>query len=241
MIKYTRILITFLFAAIAFKAGAQTSANTSSPYSQYGIGNISPNLMPQNAGMGGIGVATNTIGGFSTVNFVNPAAYATISLTTIDVGAFANVTSLSRTGLNSQSSKNFGLNHLAFAVPVSAKSALSFGLHPYSQVGYNFRQSKPNFGTSNPADTNAVNYLYSGEGGLTKAFIGYGFGIGKNLLIGANVSYIFGNIKNYRTTSVPDLYGAYNTRVEDGLSISGLNYDYGVQYMANFGQSDRLY
>ncbi|MEO6150468.1 MAG: hypothetical protein ABIN95_04895 [Mucilaginibacter sp.] len=240
MIKYTRIFITFLFAAIAFNAGAQNGSTTSSPYSKYGIGDIDPQLTPQSAGMGGIGVATNTVSGFSTINFLNPASYATINLTTIDVAVFGSTVKLIRDGQGSQSSKNFRLNHLAFAIPVTKRSALSFGLLPYSQVGYDYRQSQANFGSGLPSDTNAVDFSYSGEGGLTKAYLGYGFGIGKHLLLGANVSYIFGNIKNYRTTAIPSLYGSYDTRVEQSSSIQGINYDFGAQYIVDISETNKL-
>ncbi|RCH54637.1 hypothetical protein DJ568_12520 [Mucilaginibacter hurinus] len=240
MTNYTKIFILFLFAATAFKANAQTNTNTSSPYSRFGIGDVDPQLLPQNAGMGGIGVATNVLGGFSTINFINPAAYGAINLTTIDVAVFGSSLKLSRDGQGSQRSNNFTLNHLAFAIPVSKKSALSFGLVPYSRVGYNYRQSQQNFGTGFPSDTNAVNFNYSGEGGLNKAYLGYGFGIGKHLLIGANVSYLFGNLKNFRTTSIPSLYGTFDTRIENSSSIKGLNYDYGLQYMFDFSENNRV-
>ncbi|RYY37147.1 MAG: hypothetical protein EOP46_03770 [Sphingobacteriaceae bacterium] len=239
MTKYLKIFIAFLFVALTVTASAQNTANTSSPYSQYGIGDIESQLTPQSAGMGGIGVATNIVSGFGSINFLNPASYATTNLTVIDVGLFSNNTKLSRTGQGTQSSSNFRLNHLAFAVPITKKSAISFGFLPYSSVGYNFRQSSANFGTGLPADTNSVNFTYEGEGGLTKAYIGYGFGIG-NLLLGANVSYLFGNIRNYRSTEIPDLYGAQYTREERNLSVSGFNFDLGAQYMINIGEKNRL-
>ncbi|RVU01881.1 hypothetical protein EOD41_07955 [Mucilaginibacter limnophilus] len=239
MIKYSRIFITAVLAAFAFNASAQNTSNTSSPYSQFGLGDIEPQLTPQSAGMGGIGVATNVVSSFSTINFLNPASYAMINLTTIDVGVFGSSLKLSRTGQGSENSTNFRLNHLAFAIPVTKKSALSFGLLPYSSVGYNYKQSSPNFGTGLPADTNEVNFTYSGEGGLNKAYLGYGFGIG-NLLLGANVSYLFGNVKNYSSTEIPDLYGTQYTRNENNLSVSGFNFDYGAQYMIKMGDKNWL-
>jgi hypothetical protein len=66
---------------------------------------------------------------------------------------------------------------------------------PYSQVGYNYTKTFKGFGTGSPVDTNLVNNIYSGEGGLSKAYLGYGFTIARNLLLGANVSYVFGDIE----------------------------------------------
>jgi hypothetical protein len=180
--------------------------------------------------MGGIAAATNNINGYNNINPLNPASYANVRLTTIDAGLYANFVSLGKTGVSNQSNSNFRFSHVNIAVPVTKHSALSFGLMPYSELGYQYKQTLSNgFGTGAPSDTNQVNYIYSGEGGLSKGYIGYGFGIGKHLTVGANVSYIFGDLKQYSSTEIP-LYGAFNTRQEQNNSIGGLNYDYGLQY-----------
>ncbi|SDP95123.1 Long-chain fatty acid transport protein [Mucilaginibacter sp. OK268] len=247
MIKYTRFFITLLLAVSAFAAHSQSTATTSSPYSRYGIGDIDPQLMPQNIGMGGIGVATNKISLFNNINIVNPASYGAINLTTIDIGIYSNFLTLSQTGSASQKNSNFRLSHLAFAIPVTKRSALSFGLLPYSERGYSYKNTVKGNGAI-PADTNLTNYTYSGDGGLSKAYLGYGFGIGKHLLIGANVSYIFGTLKDISTTEINTsvngviypLPGTTNSKIESSNSIAGLNYDYGVQYSVDFSDTKHL-
>ena len=238
MIKYTRFFLTLLFAVIAFAAHSQST--TSSPYSRFGLGDIDPQLMPQNIGMGGIGVATNRISLFNNINVINPASYGAIGITVIDVGLYSNFSTLSQTGQSSQSNKNFRLSHIAFGIPVTKRSALSFGLLPYSERGYNYKKSVSNLGSGASADTNVTNYNYSGDGGLSKAYLGYGFGIGKHLLIGGNVSYIFGNIKDISTTEIPGLAGTLNSKIEQSNAIGGLNYDYGLQYSFDFSETKHL-
>ncbi|MEO3407054.1 hypothetical protein AAFN85_24270 [Mucilaginibacter sp. CAU 1740] len=241
MIKYTRFFITLLLAAAAYSAQAQTTATSSSPYSRYGIGDISPQLMGQSIGMGGIGVATNKISFFDNINVINPASYGAISRTTFDIGLYSNFITLNQTGSASQKNSNFRLNHVAFAIPTSKKSALSFGLLPYSERGYSYRRTVNKLGNSgSPADTSTVNYNYTGDGSLSKAYLGYGFGLGKHLLLGANVSYIFGNLKDSRTTEFPDLAGAINSKEESSNAISGLNYDFGAQYSVDFTDTKHL-
>lgn len=241
MIKYTRFFITFLLAAAAFSAQAQSTATSSSPYSRYGIGDIDPQLMGQNVGMGGISVATNKISMFNNINVINPASYGAINLTTIDVGLYSNFLTLSQTGSTNQKNSNFRLSHIAFAIPTSKHSAFSFGLLPYSERGYNYKRSVSKLGNSgSPADTSTVNYNYSGDGSLSKAYLGYGFGLGKHLLLGANVSYIFGNIKDIKTTEIPDLLGTINSKIETSNAISGLNYDFGAQYSIDFSDTRHL-
>jgi hypothetical protein len=238
MIKYTRIFITFLLAIITLGASAQsaqTIATSSSPYSRYGLGIIDPALLPQNIGMGGIATAINRISNYNNINPLNPASYGTINYTTIDAGISSNVSSFSQTGEPNATNSTFRLSHITFAIPVSRRSALSFGLLPYSEMGYNNIQTNKNFGTGSSVDTNAVNYLYNGNGGLSKAYLGYGFRIGKHLLVGANVSYIFGNLQQFSSTEIPSLYGVLDSRTEDDNSVRGFNYDYGVQYSFDFG------
>jgi hypothetical protein len=237
MIKYTRFFITLILAVTAIGAMAQSTATTSSPYSKFGLGDIVPAALPQNIGMGGIGTAINRLSGYNNINVLNPASYGTIGFTTIDAGIYSNIISLNQTGQASASSTNFRLSHVAFAIPVSKRSALSFGLLPYSQMGYNYKQTlSKGYGTGSPTDTNAVNYIYSGDGGLSKAYLGYGFGLGKHLLIGANMSYIFGNLQQFSSTEIPTLYGTLNSKVEQSNAVGGLNYDYGVQYSFDFGE-----
>lgn len=240
MIKYTRFFIIILLAVSAFGARAQSTATTSSPYSRYGLGDIDPSVLPQTRGMGGIGTAINKINNFNTINVLNPAAYGFINYTTIDVGLYSNIVSLSQTGQASASNANFRLSHINFAVPVSRRSALSFGLMPYSEMGYNYKQTKSGLGSGLPVDTNAVNYLYSGDGGLSKAYFGYGVGITKHLYIGGNVSYIFGNLIQNEATESPNSYGFLNSQEEHSNSIGGLNYDYGIQYAFDLSDTKHL-
>lgn len=239
MIKYTRLFIMLLLAVSALGAKAQSTATTSSPYSRYGIGDFDPSILPQSRAMGGISTAINKISNFNTINVQNPASYGAINYTTFDIGIYSNIVNLSQTGQTSVSNANFRLSHVNFAVPVSHRSALSFGLMPYTEVGYNYKQTRPNFGTGSPTDTNAVNYIYSGDGGLSKAYLGYGFGLGKHLLLGANISYIFGNLIQNSDTEVPSLYGTLNSRIQQSNAIGGWNYDYGLQYSFDWSNNTK--
>jgi hypothetical protein len=240
MIKYTKLFITFLLAVIVSEARSQSTAGTSSPYSQYGLGELTPMILPQNQAMGGISTGTNMINRYMSINPQNPASYGAIGVTAIDAGISINSVSLSQSGQSSQRNSNFSLNHVNFAVPVSHTSAISFGLMPYSQVGYNYTKTSKGFGTGSPVDTNVVNNIYSGEGGLSKAYFGYGFTIARNLLLGANISYIFGNIKHYQQVEMPQYFGTLNTAVERTNAIGGMGYDIGAQYVLDLSLSRHI-
>jgi len=240
MIKYIRSGFTLLFTVLSMAVMAQSTATTSSPYSQYGLGTPNTSLLPQTAAMGGIATAINQIGGFSTINVVNPASYSFIRLTAIDIGAYGNISTLKQGSVTGQSNGNFRLSHFNFAAPVSKRSAISFGLMPYTELGYNYRQSSANFGTGAAADTNAINRIYSGDGSLSKAYAGYGFGIGRHVSFGGNVSYIFGNLRKFGSTEIPGLYGTINSRNELSNSISGVNFDFGTQVSFDFSETKHL-
>jgi hypothetical protein len=114
MIRYYRALTVFLLSVAVTTAMAQTTATTSSPYSKYGLGIIDPILLPQNVAMGGIGVATNAINGYNNVNPLNPASYAAMHFTVIDIGMYGNFVKLSKTNVPDQNNSNFRLSHIVY-------------------------------------------------------------------------------------------------------------------------------
>lgn len=221
-------LVVFLFAAVS--SSAQNTS--SSPYSQFGLGDLKSSLLPQNKAIGGLINGFRKPGPYSNINLSNPASYSAIQLTTFDIGATTDLRQLSKTG-TSENSFNAILSHITIGVPVSPRSALSFGILPYSQTGYQYKNSGTVAGSK-------IDYIYSGDGGLSKAYLGYGFGIGKNLNVGFNAAYIFGNIKQNRSTEFPEDLGALNSRTTVGDNISGLIVDYGIQYETNVSKTTKF-
>lgn len=231
MIKTQKyLLMVTLMVAFTFTALAQSTIN--SPYSQYGLGNLTGTYLPQNKGMGNLSAAVSYFGGYSNINLNNPASYSKIRLTTFDIGVGSNIQTLKK-GSATDNSFNAMLKHLVIAVPVSKKSAVSFGLLPYSNFGYTYT-------TPGIIDTINVNYLYNGEGGLSKAYLGYGFGLGKNLNLGFNLSYLFGSLKEARSTEYQDVASFYNSRTENRNGIGGLALDLGLQYLTPINEKTTL-
>ncbi len=223
---YKRINYIAAILVLVCGLGVQAQVTTSSPYSRYGLGNIKGSLLPQLRAMGGISTAVNKVTGFNYINMQNPASYSGINLTTIDIGMSADITNLSRANL-SETSFNSTFSHLAFAIPVNRRSALSFGIMPYSDLGYSYRNTTK-------VDTMSVDQLYEGEGGLSKAYLGYGYRIGDHLRIGGNLEYIFGNLLTTRSTEY-NVSGAYNAKLQNKNSVGGFNYSYGIQYDFSVG------
>ncbi|HET8829203.1 MAG TPA: outer membrane protein transport protein [Pelobium sp.] len=224
------LAFTVLFA-ITCNAMAQSTIN--SPYSKFGVGNLKGSYLPQQRALGNLGYGISTVGAYQNLNISNPASYSNLRLTVFDIGVTAYTQTLNKGSL-SQKSFNGSLSHLAIAVPVSKKSALSFGLLPYSNLGYEFKNS------NTKVDTFSVDQIYKGEGGLTRAYLGYGFGLGKNFSLGVNMSYIFGNLKEIQSAEFPKYVGFLNSKTENNNSIGGLNFDFGAQYVAILNKNTKL-
>jgi hypothetical protein len=226
MFKKVSYIAAVLVLLVGISANAQVT--TQSPYSRYGVGNIKSLALPQFKAMGGISTAVFSPSGYSNINMMNPSSYAGITLTTVDIGATGSFNNLKRNDA-SETSFNSTLSHIALAFPVSRQSALSFGLLPYSELGYKFVNSAT-LSASGSTSAQDVNYIYAGEGGLNKAYIGYGFQLGKHFRLGANAEYIFGNLLQTRSTELVDQTNAINSRLETKNTVGGLSYSYGTQY-----------
>lgn len=219
----------------SFGAYAQTTVQ--SPYSKFGLGNLKGSILPNQRAMGGISAGVFRSSYINNINMQNPASYAGINLTTLDIGmsgSFANL----KTNSLSENSFNSSLSHLAMAFPVSMKSALSIGILPYSELGYNFSNRMTVGNTAE--NTKTVDYLYSGEGGLSKAYIGYGIQFGDHFRVGANAEYLFGNLIQNRSTEYVNEAGAINSRDQLKNSIGGFNFTYGAQYDFRLGNKTSL-
>jgi hypothetical protein len=145
--------------------------STSSPYSRYGIGDVTGKGFVQNFSMGGacIGVQNDTLA-IPTVfiNSGNPASYANTQLTSIELGAVYNRVIL-QNETDRKTVHSAAINYLALAFPITKWWGTTVGLTPYSAVGYNVsdHQEIPNIG--------GVDFLYEGKGGVDQLYWGNGF------------------------------------------------------------------
>jgi long-subunit fatty acid transport protein len=72
--------------------------------------------------------------------------------------------------------------------------------------------------------------LYSGSGGINRFIWGNAFNIGKNLSIGANISYLFGNMTRESTAMFPDSIHSMNFKVDNYITTGDFYFNFGVQY-----------
>lgn len=215
---------------MAFMAlNVQSQEGTTSPYSFYGIGSLKFKGTTENRSMGGLSIYNDSIH----INFRNPASQAGNNLKgsvfngesrpvkfTVG-GSHSDVNLESNASSGNSSSTTF--DYLALSIPMG-KLGMGFGLLPYTSVGYKLESSD--------ADEVLQN-RYRGEGGVNKVFLAVGYQLTKDLSIGIDASYNFGNIQNSVVEFVYDDEGnplQYQSRESNRSDLSGLNFNVGLSF-----------
>ncbi len=218
MRRLNNAVIVIVFLALSLKSNAQVAIN--SPYTRFGVGEISQQGIGMSPGMGGTAIAHR----FSNqINFLNPASYSaqdTLSFI-LDFGINGEIRNLS-SQYEKVSLKDFNMEHITIAFPVSRWWGASIGILPYSRIGYNMMLE----GAFSSEDIYRV--YYEGNGSLNKFYLGSSFRLGKHLAIGGNLSYIFGSYERNKRVSLP-LEGSAETEYINETTIGDLMINFGIQ------------
>ncbi len=141
---------------------------TSSPYSRYGLGEINQQTFAAQAALGNSFIAyhQDTIAPFY-INIANPAGLASIKLTVLEIGGQGQFTKISSTSSNTNK-RNVNFSYGSLGFPLKKIGGMAFGIMPYSTVGYKITsyQDEPSIGS--------MKYIFQGDGGLNKVFLGSG-------------------------------------------------------------------
>lgn len=228
--RYQRLINTCLFCIMATIAMAQTSSN--SPYTRYGFGELSDQHFGNSKAMGGIAYGLRN--GLQ-VNVANPASYTAIdSLTFIfDAGLSLQNTNFKENGV-STNAKNSSIDYIAMQFRLNKRMGMAMGFLPYSTVGYDLTQVKSINKDEYGEDIESF-HNYKGEGGLQQVFAGLGFKVFNNLSIGANLSYLYGDI-SYATMTSFNNTNAFSSVRSQKIIINSYKLDLGVQYTQKLGQ-----
>ena len=232
-----------LFVACGLQLVANAQEN--SPYSRYGIGDLTPNHNILSRGMGGISAA---VVDYQSINFVNPASLGGLSSsmnTIFEIGAEADIRALkSTTPAKKFTSANSLFSYLQLAFPVTPKKLLkkkvnwgmSIGLRPVSRIDYKIEKNERLTGVD------SLHTLYEGTGGLNQVFVGSGMMIDlstddkhvKKFSAGLNIGYQFGS-KDYSTklTFMNDTIDYYRSNSGNKTNFSGLYFNGGMQYQTS--------
>ncbi len=185
---------------VAFGAAAQENTiNTFSPYSMYGIGDLSSASNTAFVGMGGASIGFRNgayeFAGDTRLNLSNPASLSGLGMRTFifDVGTVGtNVYLKQRVAgeMLKTSFNSFNINNITAAFSIAGRLGFAFNVSPYSNVGYRIHTDD----TSYLADLGVVRYFYNGAGDINEAKAALGWAPFRKLSIGVELNYLWGNI-----------------------------------------------
>jgi hypothetical protein len=229
--KIERIFLTMVFLVISFCVSAQDGTyGAYSPYSIFGIGDISKEGTAYNKSMGGVGIANRN---HRFINILNPAAVTardTLSFMA-DFGLVQDNT-VYRQGDIRSAHNTFNIYDFVMTFPIYRSSAFKVGLMPYSDIGYDFSSVETD--PSIIGNTGNITYSSNGAGSVYQAFFGAGVTFWKKLSIGADAIYYFGNLdKITRMKYADDSYRSLNSGSE--LTVRGVTGKFGLQFEQKLG------
>ncbi|MFI5187472.1 MAG: hypothetical protein ACHQF0_12140 [Chitinophagales bacterium] len=223
------------------------NAQDNSPYSRYGLGDITPNTNIVNRGMGGISAAyTDPL----SINFNNPASYATFisyfeekakkassGRVLFDVGLnFDNHTLREGNTAQKFTSSNALFSYMQIGIPLKKNWGLNFGLRQLSRISYKINRPERLYDPVTGLPIDSVVTQFSGDGGAFLATAGTGFAI-KNFSFGANFGYLFGkkeydSKRDFLNDSVTYNSSNYTTKT----SFGNIYANAGIQYKIDLGK-----
>jgi hypothetical protein len=111
---------------------------------------------------------------------------------------------------------------------------MALGIQPVSSVGYTVSS---NVDYSSSPGGFPVTLQTSGTGGLSKFYLGTGIALFRDLSIGINGSYVWGQIQSQKSIYIPPDSNKYNFEEISTSYVGNLYFDYGIQYHKTFSDS----
>jgi hypothetical protein len=178
-----------------------------------------------------------------TVNFLNPASYARLKITSFDLGFEVENQILRERNVTDKYKATYAnISYLQLGIPLSRKHSLAMvmGLRPISNISYNIRSYTRELNPITGSSIDSTLTIYEGTGGSYQAYTGLGKAFGK-LTLGVNAGYYFGTKdfstrKQFINDSVLYYKGNYQTKINFG----GLFLQTGAQFATRLGSSTRL-
>ena len=226
-----RIILCAALAAYSAIAQAEDGGSFSgfTPYSMYGLGNLSNGGSAYNNTMGGVGIASRNN---RFINSLNPAA-----VTARDTLSFMSDVSLSqmntvfRQGSMTSAANVFNMNDFILSTPIAGKLALMAGVKPFSSTGYSYGYYDYS------AELGSIANSYSGQGSVYQLFVAAGYPVFKGMSLGLEYIHYFGNINRNYTQTIEDKASLGISKTED-MYLTANTAKAGLQY--EFKASDKM-
>ena len=229
--------ISSLLFLVSFSA--KSFAQSNSPYSRYGLGDMAPTGNVTSRGMGGISAGYADI---LSINFNNPASYSQFQTfveqrskkiaqgrVVLDVGTnYESRSLIAPNTANKFTSNDLMFSYIQVGMPLRKNWGLSFGIRPLSRISYLVNGADSvhdSFG-----NTLNITTQHRGSGGSYLPSIGTGFAI-KNFSAGFNIGYLFGNRENTLFKQpLNDTVSYYPAQYTTTTSFGHLFFNAGIQY-----------
>ena len=224
--KIERILLLTVFLIISVSVSAQDGTyGAYSPYSIFGIGDISKEGTAYNKSMGGTGIANRNR---RFINYMNPAAVtARDSLSFMADFGLTESNSVFRQGDIKSAHNTFNIYDFVMTFPIYKSSAFMVGITPFSDMGYDFSSIEKD--PEIIGNTGNITYDSYGTGSVYQVFAGAGVKFWKRLSLGAEMIYYFGNLDKVTNMDYSNSsYRSVNSGSE--LMVRGLTGKFGLQY-----------
>jgi len=227
-----KLIIVIFISLFSFAYTASAQKNIDSPYSRFNLGTIQPEGSFRSLGMGGVGIAMRDN---SSIYYTNPASYSSFDTVSFvfDFGVDYGRNFIANGG-SKYSSTDIDFHHLIMGFPLAKGWGFALGVVPLSSGYYKINQTVTSTDPGYDSNTGEYTINHNGDGGLTKIFVGSGIKIGKNFSIGANLSFLTGQLKRDNSFVFADFSNVFNNNSEEKLELNGVNFDYGIQYTASF-------
>ena len=235
-------MLIFGIGSVA-EAQNESALGSFTPYSLFGIGDITKQGSAINRAMGGIGLGVRDN---RYINYLNPASITkrdTLSFM-FDFGLYQKNT-VTTDGNRKIPFNTLNISHITLTAPIHGKTAIIAGVSPVSSVGYHFNEVETDLNLIN--EHGSIGYSKYGSGYVSRLFLGASTILFKNLSIGVEGDFYFGSIRHHSDIS----FGGDGTsitmpniqrKIETGKdhTIKSLGGKIGVQYEKNFTEEISL-
>ena len=167
---------------------------------------------------------------YNQLNIDNPASYSFLSQyrPVFEVDFSSSFLTLEANDVTSNVNAS-SINKFALGLPLNKRLGMGLGFMPYSSTGYDITAIE------NDPDLGEINYLYTGTGGLNKAFLAFSGQILNQgdtsvLSVGVDASFVFGGGTQTRRIEFSELENSVNTNAREATRVSGFLFNTGVQY-----------
>ena len=205
---------------------------TYSPLSRFGLGETQTIGYSGYSAMGRTGIGMRSVSGINNTNIASLTALDSLSF--YFDGGMSYYWQSQDTDQGSIDNSDMVFDYIALAFSVSPKVTSTFGFKPMSGRGYNYLTRK-----TLKDGSESISEL-SGSGNITNAYLGIAVNLVENLSVGANVGYMFGNLRNISKASFTDVANALMAGELNKIRISSVVYDFGAQYTYSLDEERSL-